>query len=48
MNILLNDSYDCCNVTSFNVKYRQFNRNCPKVTDNIKNFEKSYTDVVFT
>ena len=34
-----------CNVTSFNVECRQFIRNFPKITDNIKSFEKRYRDV---
>ena len=34
-----------CNVTSFNVEYRPFIRNFPKITDNIKSFEKRYRDV---
>ena len=34
-----------CNVTSFNVEYRQFARNFPKITDNIKILEKRYREV---
>ena len=34
-----------CNIPSFNVEYRQFTRNFPKITDNIKSLEKRYKDV---
>ena len=34
-----------CNITSFNVECRQFTRNFPKITDNIKSLEKRYRDV---
>ena len=33
------------NITSFNVEYRQFTRNFPKITDNIKSLEKRYREV---
>ena len=34
-----------CNITSFNVEYRQFTRNFTKITDNIKSLEKGYKEV---
>ena len=34
-----------CDITSFNVEYRQFTRNFPKITDNIKSLEKRYREV---
>ena len=33
-----------CNIPSFYVEYRQFTRNLPKITDNIKSLEKRYRD----
>ena len=32
-----------CNITSFNIEYRQFTCNFPKITD-IKNLERRYRD----
>ena len=34
-----------CNISSFNIEYRQFTSNFPKITDNIKSLEKRYRDV---
>ena len=34
-----------CNTASFNVEYRLFTRNFPKIPDNIKNLEKRYRQV---